>query len=153
MDYTALATELAGTHPVTGAYDADDAIAAGQLNAVNRTRLRPLSMMELREWAGLSGRGFAIYSAIADTGLTNQQRNVAYVADKLLGTDDGNLDPGNALHVGMVDVLVSASIISAADKTALVTKATDNVSRAEELEKEFGASVVREGDVQIARAA
>ena len=36
MDLAALAAELTGGHPDTGAYDADDAIAAGELNAVNR---------------------------------------------------------------------------------------------------------------------
>ena len=30
-----LKTELALTHPVTGAYDADDALAANELNAIN----------------------------------------------------------------------------------------------------------------------
>lgn len=37
MDLVALKTELDDGHPITGAYDADDAIAADQLNAVNRT--------------------------------------------------------------------------------------------------------------------
>lgn len=37
MDIDALKAELLAGHPVTGDYDADDAIAAGQLNAVNRT--------------------------------------------------------------------------------------------------------------------
>lgn len=37
MDFAAVAAELATGHPDTGAYDADDAVAAGELNAVNRT--------------------------------------------------------------------------------------------------------------------
>jgi len=36
MDLAALATELASGHPDTGAYNADDALAAGELNALNR---------------------------------------------------------------------------------------------------------------------
>ena len=40
MDIVALAAELTAGHPVTGAYNADDALAAGELNAVNRTRSR-----------------------------------------------------------------------------------------------------------------
>lgn len=40
MDINALAVELAGEHPVTGPYDADNATAAEQLNAVNRTHNR-----------------------------------------------------------------------------------------------------------------
>jgi len=40
MDLVALKAELTAGHPDTGAYDADDALAAGELNAVNRTRSR-----------------------------------------------------------------------------------------------------------------
>ena len=40
MDLVALAAELTAGHPVTGAYNADDALAAGELNAVNRTKVR-----------------------------------------------------------------------------------------------------------------
>ncbi len=36
MDIAALAVELAAGHPDTGAYNADDALAAGELNAKNR---------------------------------------------------------------------------------------------------------------------
>jgi hypothetical protein len=38
MNIDRLKAELATGHPVTGPYDADDAVAAEQLNAVNRTR-------------------------------------------------------------------------------------------------------------------
>lgn len=37
MDIDALKAELSAGHPVTGPYDADDAVAAGQLNTENRT--------------------------------------------------------------------------------------------------------------------
>ncbi len=39
MNYEALKAELDAGHPTTGAYDADAATAAGQLNALNRTRI------------------------------------------------------------------------------------------------------------------
>jgi hypothetical protein len=35
IDYTILASELLIGHPVTGAYDADDQLAANELNALN----------------------------------------------------------------------------------------------------------------------
>jgi hypothetical protein len=38
MDIDALKAELLAAHPVTGPYDVDDAVAADQLNAVNRIR-------------------------------------------------------------------------------------------------------------------
>ena len=135
--------------PLTRGYAGmTDEEAAIDLNTVYQTRLRPLTMIEVREWAGLGARGFKIFSAISDGALTDQQRNVAYVADKLLGTDSGSLDPGNDLHVAMVQELVDASIIDVGDRNALVAKATDNVSRGIKL----GVGVVRVGHVQIARA-
>ena len=61
MDITALKEELASVHPGTGAYDADDAVAAAQLNAVNRTRPKStmtgsevLNQVVLSEWVNLS---------------------------------------------------------------------------------------------------
>ena len=42
MDIDALKAELAGGHPVTGAYNADDALAAAELNVVNQTQNRPV---------------------------------------------------------------------------------------------------------------
>lgn len=38
--YADLAAELAGGHPVTGAYNVDNQLAADEINAVNRTRNR-----------------------------------------------------------------------------------------------------------------
>ena len=40
MDYISLKAELDAGHPDTGAYNVDDALAADELNAVNRTRNR-----------------------------------------------------------------------------------------------------------------
>jgi len=61
MDYEALKTELDAGHPVTGAYDADDALAAGELNAVNVTVNSPvqldglnLAIREAGKWTSFS---------------------------------------------------------------------------------------------------
>lgn len=148
MDLAALQAELTTGHPDTGAYDADNAFAAAQLNAVNRTRLRAVSMTELREWAAVGARAFKIQAGIANVGLTDQQRSLCIIADKLLGTDDGELDPSNSEHVALINELVDASVLDAADKTALIAKATDDVSRAVEL----GLGVVKVGHVEQARA-
>lgn len=45
MDYPALKTELTAGHPVTGAYNADDQLAADQLNALNRPASASISGM------------------------------------------------------------------------------------------------------------
>jgi len=147
VDLQALKTELLSGHPVTGAYDANNQLAADQLNAVNRTKLRPLTMTELREWAAVNGRAFKLRQAIDNVALTDQVRNLAIVGDALLSTDGGTLDPGNPVHAALVNELVTAAVWSAADRTELVTKATDNISRAVEL----GLDPVEEKHVRWAR--
>lgn len=147
MDIDALSVELAGSHTVTGPYDADAETAASQLNAVNLARLVSLSMTEVREWAAVNARAFNLRAAIDNEALTDQVRNLAILGDTLLGTDDGQLDPSNAIHVGMVNELVAAGVWSTADKTALVAKATEDISRATEL----GFGTIHIADIEDAR--
>ncbi len=148
MNYAILSTELSGD-PLGRSYSGmSDAEAAADLNTEYRTQVQSLSMQGLREWAATGARGFKIQAAITNEALTDQQRNVAYVGDKLLGTDDAQLDPSNAGHVAFVNELVSAGIITSDDRAALVTKATVNLSRATEL----GLPFVYPGHVQDARA-
>ena len=147
MNIELLKTELDQEHPTTGAYSANSAEAAAQLNAVNCTKLYPLSMQEVREWAAEDARGFNIRQGMDNDALADQVRNLCYVADKLIGTDDGNLTPGNPLHVGMINQLVAAGVISAEDRTALVAKARRDVSRATEI----GLGRVSVGNIEQAR--
>lgn len=147
IDIAKLRAELVAGHPDTGVYDADHVIAAGQLNAANRTKLRSVNMAELREWAAVGARAFKIRQGMDDTGLSSQQRNLCVILDKLMGTDDGFLDPSNPAHVTLVNELVVADVLSDNDKTALVAKATDPISRATEV----GLERVKPGKVQTAR--
>ena len=148
MNIDALKAELTAGHPDTGPYDADAATAANQLNAVNRTMLVALTMTELREWAASSARAFKLRHGIDDASLADQQRNLCIIADKLLNTDDGTLDPDNPVHVGLINQLVAAGVLTTTDRADLVKKATQNISRAEQL----GLGFVREGTVLQARA-
>ena len=45
INYVKLAAELTAGHPVTGAYNADDALAAAELNALNIDNNAPVSAM------------------------------------------------------------------------------------------------------------
>ena len=61
MDYVALKAELDSGHPVTGAYDANNATALAQLNALNRTQNRTsmsgsevINNVDAAEWANLT---------------------------------------------------------------------------------------------------
>lgn len=143
-----LADELTAGHPNSGAYPLDDQAAADVLNTANRTRLRAVSMTELREWAALNARAFKLRVGIDNTGLSDQVRNLCIILDSILGTDDGKLDPSNGLHVAMVNELVAAGVWSAADRTALVAAATDSITRGEEL----GLGHVQPGHVANAKA-
>lgn len=129
MDYTALKAELAVGHPGTGDYDADDAIAAGQLNAVNRTRDKT------------SLTGSEVLNAIDKTeylALTDPMKQLVW----------------NVLHIGEINpfgveaaLFVEAFGQTSATIAALQTKRVEAVSRAEEL----GLGFVFPGDVENAR--
>ncbi len=131
MNLDALRAELAAGHPDTGPYDADDALAAGQLNAVNRTR-----NVE-------SVTGQQIFEAVVPADYN------ALLADQrqLLG-----------VIIGMGTILVNGTNTKAAltamfgsgtgTRTNLAALQTEQVSRA--VEQKLGR--VRAGDVERARA-
>lgn len=143
-----LAVILAAEHPTTGVYSADKKEVRLQLRAANVPDIQPLSMDGVREWASENARGFQIKQAIDDSTLSDQERNIAYILDKLLGTDDAQLDPDNPNHVSGINQLVSAGVITAADRTALIDAATVPVSI---LQKE-GLAVPALCDIDKARA-
>lgn len=131
MDYNKLKAELTTGHPDTGAYDADAAVAAGQLNAVNRTR------------AIESVSGQAIFEAVDGTdfaGLSDADRTLLYAI------------------IGMGTILVNGVNTKAAllamfgpgtdTRANLAALQTEAISRAAEL----GLDTVYEGTVQQARA-
>ena len=128
MDYTALKTELAAGHPVTGAYDADDAVAADQLNAVNRTRNRT------------SMSGSEVLNAIDKTeylALSDAMKQLVW----------------NVLHIGQLNPFgVEATLLrevfgSSATITALNALRVQAISRAVEL----GLGTVPWAHVEVAR--
>lgn len=115
MDYAALKTELDAGHPVTGAYDADAATAAGQLNALNRTRNK----------GTLSGD--AIFGATDGTefaALTDHKRDI-WVS--FCGKD---VDPFDSANVAFVQWVFGAGSDTVTNLNALRVEA---ISRAEEL--------------------
>ena len=129
MDYVALKAELVAGHPVTGAYSADNAAAAGQLNVVNRTR--PKATMT----------GSEILQAINKTEFT-----ALTVVNKQLVWDLlhlGTLNPFGVEAALFVDAFGGGSATIA----ALAAARVDAVSRAEEL----GLGLVYPGDVENAR--
>jgi len=146
MNLIALKTELDAGHPVTGVYDADIAVAAGQLNAVNQTRVRAIDITELREWASEDERAYKLFQA-QTTGETDQIKNLAIVGISMLNSGQTGLDPSNEMHVEMVNGLVAGGVWTSDDRTALIAKASDDMSRAEKI----GIGMVQPGNVTQAR--
>ncbi len=124
MNLAALKTELAAGHPGTGPYDADHATAAAQLNAANRTRLREPTVDESAAWLASSGIAAKIDAATASG------------------------DTAQPVPISVLVKLATASVISAADRTALQTTITESVSRATEI----GLGYVKPGHVEMARS-
>ena len=116
MDYQALKAELDAGHPDTGAYDADDTIAAGELNAVNRTIPRT------------SMNGDEIFGATDNaefTGLTDhkQQLWVSFTSKDIINAYD-------QVNINFLDYIFGTD---SQTKTTLAVLRTEDVSRAVEI--------------------
>lgn len=137
MDYAALRSELDAGHPVTGAYDANDQIAADQLNAVNRQRNK----------ASLTGDEiFTATSPAEYNALNSGQGNSADDQGHWLAfCGRAEIDPFATANVQFVTDLFGSGSTTLAN---LNTLRREDVSRAVEL----GLGRVNAGDVGIARA-
>ncbi len=132
MDLAALKAELSGVHPGTAlAYDSDDAIAAEQLNAVNRTRNRNsmtgsevLNSIDSGEWSTR----------------TAEQKQVIWDIVHL-----GDVNPFGVEATLITDAFSGAGGLTMA---ALAAARLEPISRAVELEFGF----VKVGYVEQARA-
>ena len=132
MDYQALKTELLGTHPSTGAYDADDALAAAQLNVPNIVRVKAsmsgqelLESTDSTEFAGLSD--------------AKKSQWLAFTSNSSI-----NPEAGGVAQSIVVDIFGGGS----ATVTALASLREETVSRARDL----GFGQVTPGDVEYARS-
>ncbi len=129
-DLAALKAELDAGHPDTGAYDPDHGIAAGELNAVNRTLNRP-TMTGSEVFNSVVKSEF---NALSDT----DQRRVWDILHL------------NQLNPFGLEADLFLDLFSAGSATIIALQALrkDAVSRAVEL----GLGFVNFGDVETARA-
>ncbi len=132
MDLVALRAELDSGHPDTGAYNVDDALAAIELNVINRTRMKP----------GVTGS--EILNATDDaeyTALTTQEKKDSWLILCAIEFIDTNSGVAKALEA---DTFGGGT----ATRANLAALRIENISRATEL----GFTNVRTGTVQSARA-
>ena len=143
--------ELLIGHPATGAYSANAATAAEQINALNRSRLVPITSGELLAWSGAKSAGDRPRIIKIEEGEASAVEDVAdicKVAAETIRRDGTELDLNRADRVAMVSALVAAGVLSQADSDSLYSLATQAISRATEI----GLSNVRAGTVEQARA-
>ena len=123
-----------------------DTQVADSLNNSDRTKVVPISSAELLAWSAADGRLASIKAAI-DGGVDSTAKSLAEAAYMMISRDGTSLDLSLADRVAMLDGLVAYGILSADDKSDLVSKSTVSCSRAEEL----SLGRVRTGDVIQAR--
>lgn len=126
-----LRLELDTGHPDTGSYNADNQLAADEINVVNRTRNRDIISGD-NIFAATVSAGFLALSDL------NKQLWVSFCGRN-------ELDPFGTANVDFVKFIFG---FPSATVTALNSVRVENISRATEL----GLSRVREGTVAAARA-
>lgn len=132
MNYAALTAELAGSHPVSGAYAADAQAAANQINAANISQVKA-SMTGRELWASVD---MTEYKALTP------EKKTQWISF----TNAESIDPSNGGwgQQVVVDIFGTASSTVA----ALAAARNETVSRAMQL----GLGRVRAGDIERARS-
>ena len=133
MNYTALKAEIDAGHPDTGAYDADSAIAAQQINAANRTRIK----------ASMTGSEiFAATDSAEFDGLTAAKKDLwlAFCA-----IDNQNPEAGGLAQLFTVSIFGGGSTTV----STLGSIREESISRSTEL----GLGTVKQVHIDKARAA
>jgi len=145
MDIEKLKSELT-VDPVSMGYAAlSDADAAVAINLADRDYTVPLNSRTSLSWAMRTGRLADIETATT-TG-TPAIQAIALGVKHLLSRADTEIDMSDSDHVAMIDGLVAGGVLDAGNKAELVTMATSQRSRADEL----GLGHVRVGHIQEAR--
>ena len=131
MNLAVLKAELLAGHPVTGAYNVDHALAADQINLVNRE-------LNINELTG--DQVFRATDAVEFAAMTEHRQNI-WVS----WTSKGSIDPWDAVNVEFVQWVFGAGSDTVSNLQGL---RKTPVSRAEEL----GLGVVFASQVERARA-
>lgn len=147
MDLLVLANELS-TDPLGRGYsDLSPADTAADLNEERRSLVDTIPAENLLLWSAAGGRLQKLLSAAELATNSVALRSAARALYTAVTAFQG-VDPSDSRWATLVNFLVDNGPLSAADRTALVTEATETVSRATEL----GLPEVKPGHVIKARA-
>ncbi|MBX9607274.1 MAG: hypothetical protein K2Y51_13700 [Gammaproteobacteria bacterium] len=94
-------------------------------------KLVPLDSRKLLRWGGAGGRLARLEDAAANTELPVEVRAVARAAVLVVSREDTTLELDDPNHEALVDALVLAGVLTAADKSELIAMATKRVPRYE----------------------
>jgi enamine deaminase RidA (YjgF/YER057c/UK114 family) len=106
----------------------NDSATASRINSITPGPLRPIKSDELLFWAGQGAVNPGTKCRLerireAASGATQNAtpviRGAALVLTQLVMRDDVPLDPRNATHLAMINTLVTASVLTAQDRTDL----------------------------------
>jgi len=134
IDYTALKAELDAGHPVTGAYDADDQLAADELNLENIEVHKNTTPEEAAD-----ATDSVEFNTLTDA---DQQKWISVLAWTTLNLNEGI---GLATASGMWNQGATPNT-----KAALLASRRDDVSRTSQLN--FGRATLEKDHITTARA-
>lgn len=133
MDYAAIQIELLAGHPISGAYNVDDKLAADQMNVLNIIRVR----------SNMTGAEFLDAADNTEYGLLSDVKKTQFLS---FVSGNETIDP----KVGGItrEIIKDIFGVGSTTVTTLGSISNETVSRATELG--FGKVVI--GDIQNARA-
>jgi len=151
MNYQVLKDEVTND-PLGRSYSGmTDEVLTASLNAVDRTRTVPINSATILKWAATSSSGQdprILKLEAGELSATKSIEAISKVALIVIKRGDVDFDLNKTDVKDLVDALVSGGVLSTQDRTALESKATENISRA----KELGLPIVRPGEIQQVRA-
>ncbi len=104
--------------------------ATGTHKVTQAIKLDPEELMF--SWMGAGGRYQKLLTAAEDGGQTDQTRSICWAMLKACDSGANDYDISAPNRLAAINALVAATVLSAADKTALVAVAAETVSWAED---------------------
>ena len=130
---TRLRDELLNDPLGRGYSSMDEVGVIHSLSQVDREVLFPIKSNDLLAWSAANGRYMKIKRVAEDEVQSDEIRSIAWASMKMIERDGTDLDLNLSDRASMLGALVTATVLSQADKDDLYFIATQTISRAQEL--------------------